>query len=52
MTESDLRDQGNWSGVEVIHGHYNHAKLELAKKAAAKIAQVMAPKNDNGVDIE
>ncbi|MBQ6470883.1 MAG: tyrosine-type recombinase/integrase [Victivallales bacterium] len=41
MSEADLRDQGNWSGTEVIHGHYNHAKLELAKKAARKIARAM-----------
>ncbi|MBQ6474206.1 MAG: hypothetical protein IJJ33_19625 [Victivallales bacterium] len=44
MTESDLRDQGNWSGTDVIHGHYNLAKLELAKKAARKVAEVLAPK--------
>lgn len=41
MTESDLRDQGNWSGIEVIHGHYNHAKMELAKHAADKVAIAM-----------
>ncbi|MBQ7650915.1 MAG: tyrosine-type recombinase/integrase [Victivallales bacterium] len=44
MTEAELRDQGNWSGTDVIHGHYNHAKLELAKKAADKIADIFAQK--------
>ena len=44
MTEGELRDQGNWSGTDVIHGHYNHAKLELAKKAARKVAELFAQK--------
>lgn len=39
LTETELRDQGNWSGTDVIHGHYNHAKMELAKNAARKIAK-------------
>ncbi len=46
MTESELRDQGNWSGTEVIHGHYNHAKLQLAKQAAAKVAQLNMDKSN------
>lgn len=46
ISEEELRNQGNWSGTEVIHGHYNHAKLELAKKAAAKIAEAMENSND------
>ncbi len=41
VTQEELRDQGNWSGTEVIDAHYNHAKLELAKKAAARVAEVM-----------
>ena len=45
MTESDLRDQGNWSGTEVIHDHYNHAKMELAKKAAKKVAVLFKKSN-------
>ncbi|MBQ7178467.1 MAG: tyrosine-type recombinase/integrase [Victivallales bacterium] len=45
MTESDLRDQGNWSGTEVIHDHYNHAKMELAKKAARKVAVLFKKSN-------
>ena len=47
MTESELRDQGNWSGTDVIHGHYNHAKMELAKKAAKKVA-VLFQKTNKG----
>ena len=47
MTESELRDQGNWSGTEVIHDHYNHAKMELAKKAARKVASLFQ-KSNNG----
>lgn len=46
MTESELRDQGNWSGTDVIHGHYNHAKLELAMKAAKKVAELFAEKSN------
>ena len=41
ITQEELRDQGNWSGTEVIDAHYNHAKLELAKKAASRVAEVM-----------
>lgn len=41
ITEGELRDQGNWSNTEVINDHYNHAKLELAKRAAEKIAKAM-----------
>ncbi len=45
MTEAELRDQGNWAGTEVIHGHYNHAKMELAKKAAKKVADLFRKSN-------
>ena len=41
ITQNELKDQGNWSSLDVIDHHYNHAKLELAKKAALKIAAIM-----------
>lgn len=50
MTEGELRDQGNWSGTDVIHDHYNHAKMELAKKAARKVASLFRKNRINGND--
>ena len=41
ISEEELVNQGNWNGKEVINHHYNHAKLELAKKSANKIAEIM-----------
>jgi integrase len=41
VSEEELKEQGNWASVGVISGHYNHAKLEQAKKAALKVAETM-----------
>lgn len=41
VSQDELKNQGNWSGTRVIDAHYNHAKMELAKKAADKIAEIM-----------
>ena len=41
ISEEVLKDQGNWSSVDVIDAHYNHAKLEQAKAAARKVAETM-----------
>ena len=41
VKEDVLKDQGNWSNVDVIDAHYNHAKLEQAKAAARKVAEAM-----------
>ena len=41
ISQTELRDQGNWSGTEIIDAHYNHAKLELAKRAADRVAQIL-----------
>ena len=41
ISQDELKNQGNWSGTDIIDAHYNHAKLELAKKAADKIADIM-----------
>ncbi len=41
VSQDELKNQGNWNGTDVINQHYNHAKLELAKQSADKIANVM-----------
>jgi integrase len=41
ISEDRLKEQGNWSNVAVISGHYNHAKLEQAKRAADEVARIM-----------
>ena len=41
ISEEELKNQGNWNGIDVINQHYNHAKLALAKQSALRIADVM-----------
>ncbi|MCK5804015.1 MAG: tyrosine-type recombinase/integrase [Lentisphaeria bacterium] len=41
VTKQDLVAQGNWSNERVLDRVYNHAKLDLAKAAADKVAKVL-----------
>jgi len=48
VTERDLEARGNWSAEAVVRGTYNHAKLEQARAAAAKVAAALPEVNWQG----
>lgn len=42
LTENELKQQGNWSDTRVISDHYNHAKLDAARRIAEKVSQAFS----------